>query len=224
MRLLLALLGASVLACSSRESASAPSARARATAVKLVAPDSAADSAGTTFVWYRVAVGDGARDTLRDVMTDEEPVVTPEGELLGISFTRRGTPDFAYRYVPRTRAFSRTALPDDMSDYFSEAAFAPDGRALAYVAEDSAGALIALIRDWPGGTELFRHELGSGFSSDVSFNHVRWLPDGEAEFAVRVDEGGGPWVHIVASRKGGATIDSLGTEPIWGARGGAGGP
>ncbi len=219
MRNLLVFLTLPLLGCSS-ESARTASTDSAAPTIALVMPDSATDSSGTTFVWHRVVVAAGARrDTLRQVMTDEEPIVTLAGDLLGISYTRDGAPDFAYRYAPSTRVFTRTALPSDVSPYFAEASFAPDGRAIAYVAEDSASQLTALIRSWPDGAELFRHEIGDGFSSDVNFNRVRWLPDGQAEFAVRVDDGGGPWVHILASRKGAASIDSLASEPLWGSRG-----
>jgi hypothetical protein len=183
--------------------------------VRLVSPDSSTDESGTTYVWYRVAVAvRGREDTLADVTTLQEPLLTTDGLLSGFSFDNSGMIRSGYRYSPVTRALEHVTLPVEISPYFSEAAISPNGRLFAYISQDSGARMAAVLRSWPTGAELARADAGAGFASDVNFNHLRWRNDDLVEFAIRVDEGnGGPWIHLVLSPQGAVSKDTLRREP-----------
>ena len=182
--------------------------------VRLVSPDSAADESGTTYAWYHVAVTiRGHEDTLAGVMTHQEPQLSTDGYIGGFNFDSSGMIRSGYRYSPVTRSLEHITLPNEISPYFSEAAISPDGRHFAYVSQDSDARTTGVIRSWPGGAEVARADAGPGFASDVNYNHLRWRSNDLVEFAIRVDGGDGPWIHLVLSPRGAVGKDTLRREP-----------
>jgi hypothetical protein len=182
--------------------------------VRLVSPDSTTDEAGTTWIWYRVAVATAGReDTLAGIMARDNPVRTSDGYLNGLSFDSAGMVHSGYRYSPGSRTLELVKLPSDISPYSSEAAISQNGRFFAYIAQDSNARTAAVIKAWPVGSEIARADAGPGFPSDVNFNHLRWSGSDQAEFWIRVEGGNGPWVHIVLSPSGVTRIDSTSKEP-----------
>lgn len=188
--------------------------------VELVAPDSATGEDGASYVWYRVAVRTaGHVETLPGIQTHEAPIITPDGVINGLAFDSSGEIERGYQYDSKARRLQFVELPSDMSVYFSEALLSPDAQYLAYIAQDSLSIFTAVIIGWPDGRPVFRQRVGAGFPSDVNFNHLRWLDGHRAEFAIRIDAGDGPWVHIVASLPDSASVDTLTSEPDWPQRG-----
>lgn len=176
--------------------------------------DSSTDDIGDTHVYYLVNVStDKGTNTLPGVIAFQPPLVTPEGHVLGLSSDTTGALAFGYRYDPVSRKFDRFELPAGISTYFAAATLAPDGRHLAYVAQDSASILTAVVRAWPHGPEIVRQVAGPGFPSDVDYNHVRWRSVQVVEMAVRIEPGDGPWVRIVASTDGTVAVDTLTRPP-----------
>lgn len=187
----------------------------RISSVSLVAEDSAVGEE-RTYVWYRVSVAhDGRVDTLPGVMTDQMPLADARGGLLGIAFDSSGAVATAYHFDPATRRTERLALPRDISPCYSEATFSPLGDYLAYVAQSSEAVESAVIVRWPDLGEVVRVQAGPGFPSDVNFNHLRWVSDSEAEFAIRVESQSGAWIHVRARADGSAKVDTLAAEPSW---------
>lgn len=212
IRFPICIIAAVTVGCMSQEHAAASPGPI---AASLVARDSAVGEE-RTYVWYRVALKTtGRTDTIVGVMTDQEPLVTNDGRVLGLTFDSSGAVAAAYQFDPATRRLDRHSLPKDISPYFSEAAFSPDGARLAYIAQTPESDLSAVVIGWPDGVEIRRVRAGPGFPSDVNFNHLHWLGRDGVEFAIRTGPLDGPWVHIVVGGNGSIQMDTLPTEPTW---------
>jgi hypothetical protein len=197
-----------------------------AAAVRLVDSAQTGDTLGMEeVVSYRVEVAAGGRrDTLAGVRVQRAPVLAPDGTVHGVAVGADGQVVGTFRYEPSTRAFARTPAPADASAFFSELTPSPDGRHLAYVAQES-GPVVRLwgvVRAWPGGRVVARTEPAPGYPSDVNDSRVRWTGPDEYEVVYRVDGirgadpalAAGPWLRMRGSTRGGpARLDTLTAEP-----------
>jgi hypothetical protein len=110
-------------------------------------------------VSYRVEVAAGARrDTLAGVRVQRVPVLAPDGAVHGVAVGPEGEAAGTFRFDPATRALARTPAPADASPFFSELTLSPDGRHVAYVAQESrpVARLWGAVRAWPGGRLVAR--------------------------------------------------------------------
>jgi hypothetical protein len=177
-------------------------------------------------VSYRVEVAAGARrDTLAGVRVQRVPVLAPDGAVHGVAVGPDGEAAGTFRYEPATRALTRTPAPADASPFFSELTLSPDGRHVAYVAQES-GPVVRLwgvVRAWPGGRLVARAAPAPGYPSDVDYGWVRWTGPDAYEVVYRVDGipgadaalAAGPWLRMRGSTHGGGPprVDTLAAEP-----------
>ena len=177
-------------------------------------------------VSYRVEVAAGARrDTLAGVRVQRVPVLAPDGAVHGVAVGPEGEAAGTFRFDPATRALARTPAPADASPFFSELTLSPDGRHVAYVAQESrpAARLWGAVRAWPGGQLVARADPAPGYPSDVNYNQVRWTGPDAYEVVYRVDGipgadaalAAGPWLRMRGSARGGGPprVDTLAAEP-----------
>ncbi len=199
---------------------------AAAVAVRLVDSAQTGSELGMEEVAsYRVEVtAGGRRDTLAGVRVQQAPALAPDGAVHGVSVGAEGEVAGTFRYDPATRTVARTRAPADASPSFSELTPSPDGRHVAYVAQESGPVvrLWAVVRAWPGGRVVARTAPAPGYPSDVNYSQVRWTGPDAYEVAYRV--GGmpgdaalaaGPWLRLRGSTRGGgrARVDTLTAGP-----------
>ncbi|HEX6037205.1 hypothetical protein [Longimicrobium sp.] len=142
-------------------------------------------------------------DTLADVLTAAEPVVLPDGRVLGFAWDG---PDLraAFAYDPARRRLRWMELPDDADRLFTLPAFSPDGRHLAYVAYDTEhGVAWGMVRRDVRGPVLVRTMSVPVPATDAAMNFVEWM-DAET-FAIHVDVGADGWHRFRGTVSAGVT-------------------
>jgi len=110
-------------------------------------------------------------------------------------------------------------LPDDVWAAYQDVLISPDGRYIAYVAEDTTPVnpgTYGLVRDLKSGLVVLRGPGGGGCDCDEDLNHARWFPPDSFEIAVAHRNTNGTWQRLSgkasASRK---HVDTLPDEPDW---------
>jgi hypothetical protein len=162
-------------------------------------------------------------DTLESIVAPE-PIVVGDTSVMGLILAddnegRRGfwvDHDKGHRelftFVPG-RPLRRQPVPTDVFWIFNDIVPSPDGRLLAYVAEDSAVGTFAAVRDLRTGKMVARGNGGGGCECDVDMNHARWITADSFEIAVARGDG---W-QIVSGRAGTRRVhtDIVAVEPEW---------
>jgi hypothetical protein len=184
------------------------------------------DSVLTGFVWnpmddstwtygYTVTTTSGV-DTLRMII-DPRPIIVGDTSVLGLVLVPDSGDDRRelFRYT-KGRPTHRWRLPEDVHWVFHDVVPSPDGRFIAYVAQDSSYSSFALVRDLSNGQIIIRGVGRGGCDCDVDRNHARWVQPDSFEIAVALANSAGGW-ELVSGRAGQRRFhtDTITTEPKW---------
>lgn len=134
-------------------------------------------------------------DTVPQVLANSVPVLTGNGEALGLGYTAEGVV-YAYRYAPSTRTVRQLMLPADFDSDLSEASFSADGRYLAYVAFPGEGQGEAVVRSWPEGRLICRGPRVELPATDNLLNGTEWTG---SNFLIYLDLGSAPYAEVSAT-------------------------
>lgn len=158
-------------------------------------------------VLRRVEVRGGGRvDTVPRVLTDDLPLVTAAGEVLGFAWEEDRIVD-GFVYDARTRRTRRLRLPGDFDSVFSAPALAPDGRHLAYAVVPGDGTAWAAVRSWPAGRLVLRSPAVEVPATDSPGNLSRWLSADSAEVFVETGFATGhAWLRVLGSVRAGRVL------------------
>ena len=167
---------------------------------------------------WRLEVRHGPRvDTIPGVLTDVLPILVGGSRLLGFHY--HGDSFGAFEYDLGTRALRRDWLPDDLHPAFSAAAFAPDGRHIAYVVVPGDGTGYAVARTWPGREVVWRGATVEVPATDAAGgNQVRWLSPDTAEVVIETGAStDSAWHHVLGSiqRRTIVSAETLREKPRW---------
>jgi hypothetical protein len=110
-------------------------------------------------------------------------------------------------------------VPSDVWSSFHDVVVSPDGRYLAYVAEDTTPSIPAtygLVRELATGAIIIKGPGGGGCDCDVDTNHARWFAPDSFEIAVSHENTDNVWLLLsgVASARR-LHVDTLSEEPNW---------
>lgn len=110
-------------------------------------------------------------------------------------------------------------VPSDVWSSFHDVVVSPDGRYLAYVAEDttpSNPATYGLVRELATGAIIIKGPGGGGCDCDVDTNYARWFAPDSFEIAVSHENTDNVWLLLsgVASARR-LHVDTLSEEPDW---------
>lgn len=204
-------------ACADRDSAS----RAALTVIDSAYATSWDATEDSAFV-YELEVASRTRsDTIRDVITPL-PIMAGDTLVTGLLQVSEdsSTPERkVFRLRLRDGAMEIRALPPDVWAYFHDLVFSPDGRYLAYVAEDPIAGetgTFAIVRDLINNRVVARGPSGGGCDCEVDANYARWIPPDSFEIAVSHAANSSGW-QLVSGRSstGRVHVDTLQREPSW---------
>jgi hypothetical protein len=165
---------------------------------------------------YRVAISHGRiTDTLDDVI-GPWPVTIGDSVLLGLRLSRADSTRQVFEHRPETHTLLTHALPSDLYANFTDVSLSPDGRFVAYVADDDGPRAVVRVLDGP---ILLRGSVQAGCDCDVDLNHARWVTADSFEIAVvnRANERDGPpWILAAGNVRSRRLSESpLSNEPTW---------
>src|SRR5262245_51450311 len=187
----------------------------------LVLIDSAQSEAGwdpmadTTTIFRYVIITTAGTDTL-DMVVPPDPFVIGDTAVMGLILVgERELHRELFTFV-KGRPLKLQPLPDDVWYYFNDVVPSPDGRFLAYVADDTMRGTFAAVRDLRTGRLVARGRVGGGCECDVDQNHARWISADSFEIAVSFARATGNW-EIVSGRasKGRIHSQTVALEPEW---------
>ena len=175
-----------------------------------------------TGIVYRIeVVSPAGSDTIRNVIPPA-PIVVGDTLVIGLvqASEDSSTPQ---RQIFRLRLgqhrVETTPIPEDVWPSYQDVLVSPDGRFLAYVAEDSTPAnpgTYAVIRDIQSGRMVVRGPGGGGCDCDEDFNHARWFPPDSFEVAVAHRNTSGTWERFSGkASRARVHVDTLTDEPDW---------
>jgi hypothetical protein len=174
------------------------------------------DQMNDSLAVYRVAVTRGRQtDTLNNLI-GPWPIPVGDSALVGLQLSRADNTRQLFEYRPDGRRLRTHILPADLLVNFTDIAVSPDGRFLAYVADDNGP--VAVVRALKG-LIVLRGSVQGGCDCDVDLNHARWVTADSFEIAVvnRANLTGGPlWVLAAGSVRGHRLRElGLSSEPTW---------
>lgn len=110
-------------------------------------------------------------------------------------------------------------IPRDVWSPFQDLVVSPDGRYIAYVADDATAAAsgtYALVRELATGAIVVRGPGGGGCDCDVDSNRARWIEPDSFEIAVTHSSTNAGW-QLVSGRASARRmhVDTLSREPDW---------
>lgn len=170
---------------------------------------------------YRVEVtSPQAVDTIRDVIAPFPMLVsdTLVVGLIQVSEDSSAPHRKVFRLRPGAR-LQRQPIPPDVWAFFHDFVFSPDGRYVAYVAEDPLPGDVgtfAVVRDLLSGEVVARGPSGGGCDCDVDTNYARWIPPDSFEIVVSHAATNAGWQRVSgrsSSRR--IHVDTLAREPEW---------
>ena len=207
-----------VNACSGREG--------RTDEVSIAVIDSAFapswDATQDSGLVYRVEVtSPHGVDTIRDVIAPFPVLVsdTLAVGLIQVSEDSSAPHRKVFRLRPGGNPLQTHPIPPDVWAFFHDFVFSPDGRYVAYVAEDPLPGDIgtfAVVRDLLGGEIVARGPSGGGCDCEVDSNYARWIPPDSFEIVVSHAATKAGWQRVsgrTSSRR--LHIDTLAAEPEW---------
>lgn len=165
----------------------APAAAARASrAVRVTLIDSIPYGDGMIEgMLRRVVVETATRvDTLPDVLVSDRPVVGDGGVVYGIRAEEEQAAGL-FAYDATTRRVRALPLPAGWWAATSPR-LAPDGRHVAYLAQDAGGASHAAIAALPGGESIYRGPSVVVLETDTGVDEIRWLDARRIEIAIHL--------------------------------------
>ena len=160
-------------------------------------------------------------DTIRNVIPPA-PVVVGDSVVIGLV---QHSEDSS---TPRRRVFKlrlgqhqveTSPIPDDVWVYYRDILISPNGRYVAYVADDTtaaSGGTHAIVRDLATGEVVIRGPGGGSCECDVDLNHARWFAPDSFEIAVAHTGNNSGWQRIsgrASTRR--FQVDTLKEEPEW---------
>jgi len=170
---------------------------------------------------YRVEVtSPRGVDTIRDVIAPFPMLVsdTLVVGLIQVSEDSSAPHRKVFRLRPGAR-LERQPIPPDVWAFFHDFVFSPDGRYVAYVAEDPLPGDVgtfAIVRDLLSGEVVARGPSGGGCDCDVDANYARWIPPDSFEIVVSHAATNAGWQRVSgrsSSRR--IHVDTLAREPEW---------
>ncbi|HEU4747984.1 MAG TPA: hypothetical protein VFS56_05740 [Gemmatimonadaceae bacterium] len=171
---------------------------------------------------YSVEVSSAAGiDTVRDVIAPF-PVVVGDTLVVGliqVSEDSSAPQRKLFRLRPGRDPLERQPLPPDVWAFLRDFVISPEGRYVAYVAEDPLPGNLgtfAVVRDIVTGDIIARGPAGGGCDCDVDSNYARWIPPDSFEIAVSHAATGAGW-QLVSGRASNRRVhvDTLAREPEW---------
>ena len=174
-----------------------------------------------TGIVYRIEVltPHGA-DTIRNVIPPA-PVVVGDSLVIGllqVSEDSSAPERRVFRLRPGQRV-ETTPIPDDVWTFYRDILISPDGRYIAYVADDTTLANTGtrgMVRDLATGEIVIKGPAGGGCDCDVDLNHARWFPPDSFEIAVAHTGTESGWQRLsgrASTRR--FRVDTLREEPDW---------
>jgi hypothetical protein len=170
---------------------------------------------------YRVEVtSPQGVDTIRDVIAPF-PVLASDTLVVGliqVSEDSSAPLRKMFRLRPGT-GLQTQPIPPDVWAFFHDFVFSPDGRYVAYVAEDPLPGDVgtfAAVRDLLTGEIVARGPSGGGCDCDVDSNYARWIPPDSFEIVVSHAATNAGWQRVSgrsSSRR--IHVDTLAREPEW---------
>jgi hypothetical protein len=175
-----------------------------------------------TGIVYRIeVVSPVGADTIRNVIPPA-PIIVGDTLVIGLvqASEDSSTPQ---RQIFRLRLgqhrVETTPIPDDVWPSYQDVLVSPDGRFVAYVAEDSTPAnpgTYAVVRDIKSGRMVVRGPGGGGCDCDEDFNHARWFAPDSFEIAVAHKNTSGTWERFSGKASlARVHVDTLTDEPDW---------
>jgi hypothetical protein len=208
-------------ACVARDAA-APRAAVLRVVDSLEAPGWNAMADASTI--YRVEARGARGVRLVDSVLAPLPIVVDDSLLIGLRLSVSGAGDERegerrlFRLHLASGRLEIWSAPSDAWYVALDVVPSPDGRYVAYVADDTGrGGTHAAVRELATGALVLRGPGGGGCDCDVDMNHARWFAPDSFEIAVAhtADDGGG-W-HRIAGRASARRFrtDTLSKEPSW---------
>lgn len=174
---------------------------------RLVDARTTAGTDGETASYYRVEVSRGKIDTLRGVLTTDQPTVVGDSEVLGTLADTTAQRQAFFRYRLRNRSLDTIPVPHEFLSELSEIAISADGTRFTWVTFDDNGRGTAEIHRFPTG-ELLRASPPIEVSpTDGRVGFGRWTSDGDPEIVIWADTTAGrPWVRLRFDHRAGRWI------------------
>jgi hypothetical protein len=175
-----------------------------------------------TGVVYRIeVVSPLGADTIRNVIPPA-PIVVGDSLVIGLlqQSEDSSTPE---RHIFRLRLGQHRVetgpIPADVWPLYKDVLISPDGRYVAYVAEDSTPAnpgTFGMVRDLRTGEVVIKGPGGGGCDCDEDFNHARWFAPDSFEIAVAHTNSNSGWQRISGTASAARIhVDTLRNEPDW---------
>ncbi len=222
-RIAAALIGAgaalAIFACGGRDGALEETVTVRVIDSADAPSWEALEDSGTL---YRIEViSPRGADTLADVI-QPFPIIVGDTLVIGLLQVSEdsSTPQ---RKIFRLRLGEHVVetfpIPRDVWSPFQDLVVSPDGRYIAYVADDATPAdsgTYALVRELATGSIVVRGPGGGGCDCDVDSNHARWIEPDSFEIAVTHSSTNAGW-QLVSGRASARRmhVDTLSREPDW---------
>ena len=138
---------------------------------------------------HRIAVGRGSNaDTLDDVLVDVLPVLMADSAITGLGFNKDGSQRAPFIYLPDRGELRWLRTPVGLDASWNGAAWAlsPNGQLFAYVRRDSLGP-VGVVTTWPDQKVILTTPRGTGYPSDVSYDHIAWFERDSFRILMRLD-------------------------------------
>jgi hypothetical protein len=207
-----------VIACSGRERATEEASIAVIDSAFAPSWDATEDSG---FVYRVEVVTPQGVDTIRDVIPPF-PVLVSDTLVVGLiqaSEDSSAPHRKVFRLRPGGTPLQTQSIPPDVWAFFHDFVFSPDGRYVAYVAEDPLPGDVgtfAVVRDALSGEIVARGPAGGGCDCDVDSNYARWIAPDSFEIVVSHAATNAGWQRVsgrASTRR--IHVDTLAREPEW---------
>jgi hypothetical protein len=207
-----------VIACSGRERGAEEASIAVIDSAFAPSWDATEDSG----LVYRVEVTTPhGVDTIRNVIPPF-PVLVSDTLVVGliqVSEDSSAPHREMFRLRPGGTSLQTQNIPPDVWAFFHDFVFSPDGRYVAYVAEDPLPGDVgtfAVVRDLVSGQIVARGPGGGGCDCEVDANYARWIPPDSFEIVVSHAATNAGWQRVsgrASTRR--IHVDTLAREPEW---------
>src|SRR5687768_1910590 len=171
---------------------------------------------------YRIEVASPAGvDTIRDVIAPF-PVLASDTLVVGliqVSEDSSAPQRKIFRLRPGGSPLETKPIPPDAWAFFHDFVFSPDGKYVAYVAQDPIPGDVgtfAVARDPRSGEIVARGPPGGGCDCDIDSNYARWIAPDSFEIVVSHAATGAGWQRVsgrASTRR--VHVDTLSREPEW---------
>jgi len=137
------------------------------------------------------------------------PAIVGDTVLIGVASDPAGA-SRVYRYSVSSGRVVLFAMPSDLVLDLTGVAFAPDGRAMAYVRFPGDETGIGVVRSWPAGKVLALTDAVPVPVGDVAGGGARWRD--AQHYEIFIESVGYGWLRFRGTlNRAGFTVDTLGT-------------